>query len=534
MSCLFACSDVSSYQRRTLEIGDVSDADKNNSFLRELFYFANWGRYMLGMIGSSESLPEEQRTTLTALAHFHKTRVLSGLPSPQRLASLHRFLVRRFIDDTTFSLTQEQYELVDSGAYSSASSLSSVQRSDVCAALTLTEWIEDTRAAFEEGKEDYAVSHVTKAIASSEARLNALGGRIRTMLPLLFTTLGSVTSDGGLFIMPKNRADMLAGYFLESLDETARATMRFLEQEPPAEEPSEDEENRKKKKERKLESFPKLMEGIRRLKTIAKDEDGSDLVVDRLLSSIDMLFLESLTAYAYKKSALEVVRRKKKLRQEVNDTPFSPEQALLEIMKQHLERIYAVQERACKAFSEENAPEKSGYTPFLLPDSVEYLDILDEEEIQREKKKKAGDLSFERAFLEILSADRGLFTLPRIRSRGLPGILFLPGNAVGAYDKKADFFLLPFSALRERAFEHLLNAFASFRWAWDDSGKVLNLCADLVGSRGAKPQLELEAAFRRAYSSWLQSEIRGRAVDEHGESIKKALRPEGNFARFGE
>ncbi len=489
---------------------------------------------MRGMIGSSESLPEEQRETYTALVHFNKTRDLSVVPSPQRLASLHRFLVRRFIDDTTLSLTQEQHELVDSGACFSSSSLTLVQRSAVFTARTLTEWIEDARTVFEEGKEAYVNSQVTNAIILSEARLNTVGSRIRTMLPLLFTTLGSVTSDGGLFIMPKNRAEMLAGYFLESLDQTARAVMRFREQEPPAEETSEDEEIRIKSKERKLESFPKLMEGIRRLKAIAKDEDGSDLVVDRLLSSIDTLFFESLTVYTYKKSASEISRRKRKLRQQVNDTPFSPEQALLEIIKQDLERTYAVQERACKAFSGENDQEKGGYSPFLFQDSAGYLDILDDEEIQILRKKKNGGLSFERAFLEILAADKGLFALPRIRSRGLPGILLLPGNAVGAYDKNTDLLLLPFSALRERTFEHLLNAFASFRWAWDDSGKVLNLCADLVGSRGAKPQLELEAAFRRAYSSWLQSEIRGRAVDEHGESIKKALRPEGDFARLGE
>lgn len=489
---------------------------------------------MLGMIGSSASLPEDHRATFTALADFHKTRDFSVLPSAQRLASLHRFFVRRFIDDTTSSLTLEQNEMVDSGVCFHSLSRCTVQRSDVFAARTLSEWIKDARSVFEEESGSYAVSQVTAAIASSEARLNAVEGRIRTMLPLLFTTLGSVTSDGGLFFMPKNRAEMLAGYFLESLDETARATMRFREQEPPEEEASEDEETKIKNRERKLESFPKLMEGIRRLKTIAKDEDGSDLVVDRLLSNIDTLFLESLTVYGYKKSVSEIIRRNKRLREQVNDTPFSPEQALLEIIKQELERIYAVQERACKAFSAESDPEKGGYSPFLLPDSSEFFELKDNEKIGTERKKSTRELSFSRAFLEILSADRGLFAVPRIRSRGLPGILFLPGNAVGAYDKSGDVLLLPFSALGERAFEHLLNAFASFRWAWDDSGKILNLCADLVGSRGAKPLVELEAAFRRAYSTWLQFEIRRGPIDERAGAIGAALGPEGDFARFEE
>lgn len=509
-------------------------ADKKNYDLNGSSIFTNRSLSMRGMIGSSASLPEDHRTTLTALENFHKTRDFSVLPSAQRLASLHKFLVRRFIDDTTSSLTFEQTEMVDFGVYSASSPRCAEQRSDVFVARTLSEWIEDARSVFIEESESYAVSQVADAIASSEARVNAMRARIRTMLPLLLTTLGSVTSDGGLFIMPKNRAEMLAGFFLESLDGTARAAMRFREQEPAEEEVSEFEESKIKNRERKLESFPKLMEGIRRLKTIAKDEDGSDLVVERLLSSIDTLFLESLTVYGYKKSAAEVLRRKKKLREQVNDTPFSSEQALLETVKQDLERIYAVQERACKTFSAENDPGKNGYSPFLLPASSESLALEDDnEEMRTERKKTTKELSLSKAFLEILSADRGLFAVPRVRSRGLPGILFLPGNAVGGYDKSGDVLLLPFSALKERAFEHLLNAFASFRWAWDDSGKVLNLCADLVGSRGAKPLLELEAAFRRAYSTWLQSEICGGWIDEHAGAIGAALRPEGDFARLG-
>ncbi len=483
---------------------------------------------MLGLSGVP--LPEEHRATSSALELFSGTRDLSVLPSPQRMASLHRFLVRRFVDDESMLLTQKQRMLIDSGIWLPSNVASPLRRSSALVVRTLSEWVEDSRRAFADEDEGAIFSYSLNAVLASENRMKTIASRIRTMLPLLLSTLGNLTSDGGLFIMPKQRAEMLARYFLESLDTAARSVMRFRAPEAEEEDSPEEAERKQNEAGKKLASFPKLIEGFRRMKSIAKDEDGSDLVVERLLSSIESLFLESLILYSSRKSLAEIKRRKKVLRQKANETHFSPGQSLLEILKQELDRIYAAAERSCKAFSFDGSSEKIGYSPLVLPEIDEDRALLDEDAHDSKKKKRASENDFENAYFNILSADRGIFATQRVRSRGLPEVLLLPGSAVGSYDKTGDCLVLPFSATSERPFEHLLNAFGSFRWGTDSSGRILNMWADLVGSRGARPMLELESSFRHAYSSWLRFEILGGAPpDERAEAVGAALRPEGDF-----
>lgn len=488
---------------------------------------------MLSLTGAP--LPEEHRVTSSALELFNSSRDVSVLPSPQRMAALHRFLVRRFVDDESILLTREQRMLIDSGTWIPSNVFSPLRRTSALVVRTLSEWVEDSRRAFADEDEGSIFSYSLNAVLASENRMKIISVRIRTMLPLLLSTLGNLTSDGGLFIMPKQRAEMLAGYFLESLDTTARSLMRFRAPDTEEEDSPEETERKQKDTDHKLASFPKLLEGFRRMKSIAREEDGSDLVVERLLSSIESLFLESLIFYSTKKSLAEIRRRKKMLRQKANETHFSPEQSLLEILKQEIDRMYAAAERSCKAFSFDGAPEKIGYTPFVLPEIDDDDALLDDEIHRAQAKKRPSEIDFENAYFNILSADRGIFATQRVRSRGLPEVLLLPGNAVGSYDKTGDCLVLPFSAMRERAFVHLLNAFGSFRWGTDSSGRILNMWADLVGSRGARPMLELESSFRHAYSAWLRFEILGGAPpEERAAAVGAALRTEGDFARYTE
>ena len=245
---------------------------------------------MLSLTGAP--LPEEHRVTSSALELFNSSRDVSVLPSPQRMAALHRFLVRRFVDDESILLTREQRMLIDSGTWIPSNVFSPLRRTSALVVRTLSEWVEDSRRAFADEDEGSIFSYSLNAVLASENRMKIISVRIRTMLPLLLSTLGNLTSDGGLFIMPKQRAEMLAGYFLESLDTTARSLMRFRAPDTEEEDSPEETERKQKDTDHKLASFPKLLEGFRRMKSIAREEDGSDLVVERLLSSIESLFLE--------------------------------------------------------------------------------------------------------------------------------------------------------------------------------------------------------------------------------------------------
>ena len=351
-------------------------------------------------------------------------------------------------------------------------------------------------------------------------------------MPLLMTTLGSVTADGGLLIMPKNRAEMLTGYFLDSLETTARTAMRFRDL-PEEVSPAPEAEKKQKDEERKLASFPKLMESTRRLKNIVSEDDGSDLVVERLLLTIDSLFLENLITCAWERSIAEIARRRKLLREQVIDTCLPEEQVLPDILKHELDRIYTIAEKSCKAFSGEDFPGRSGYSPFVLPETDEYIESGNnkgENRFLEQKKSISTGKSLEAAFFDILTVDRGIFSIPRVRYRGLPGILLLPGNAVGTYDKTGDLLLLPYSVLNDHVFEHLLPAFASFRWLSDHNGKLLNMWGDIIGGRGARTVLELETSFREAYSSWVMSELQGGNRDESVSTLGAMLKAEGAFA----
>lgn len=467
-------------------------------------------------------LPESHRETLSALEQFQSEGVVSTLPSPQKLASLHRYFVKRFVDSDPQHTTQKHKTLIDSGYWNTSRSFPCPNGGSALLIRTLSEWIEDSRRLLEEGDGGHIYTRCDNALLASSGRLQSYSDRVRMMLPILLSTLGNPTADGGHLVMPKNRAETLTDYFLESLDLNSRSVMRFSMPEYDEEETEEEQEERRAENALKHSSFPKLLDGFRRMKFAAKDEDGSDLVVDRLLMSIDSLIFESLVYYSYKKSLSEVKRRKKSLRMKVNEVHLASDQALFEVLRQELDRMYTSVERMCKYLSSDGLPEKAGYTPFIIS-------TLNE---GNESERPAKDDPVQKALFAVLDIDRGILGVNRVRSRGLPEVLLLPGNAVACYDREGDILLLPHSAITERTFEHMVNAFASFRWRCDSNAKLLNVWAEIMEYRGSSPMFELEPSFRCAYSSWAYCSTKGEDItDDRAKALGEILAQEGEFAR---
>ena len=215
-------------------------------------------------------------------------------------------------------------------------------------------------------------------------------------------------------------------------------------------------------------------------------------------------------------------RRKKSLRMKVNEVHLASDQALFEVLRQELDRMYTSVERMCKYLSSDGLPEKTGYTPFIIS-------TLNE---GNESERLAKDDPVQKALFAVLDIDRGILGVNRVRSRGLPEVLLLPGNAVACYDREGDVLLLPHSAVLERTFEHMVNAFASFRWRCDSNAKLLNVWAEIMEYRGSSPMFELEPSFRSAYSSWVSCSTKGKDMtDDRAKALGEILAQEGDFAR---
>jgi len=263
------------------------------------------------------------------------------------------------------------------------------------------------------------------------------------------------------------------------------------------------------------------------LRGLAREEDGSDLVVGRLWAGIDSLCFETFFLYSQKKGLLEIKRRKSELGRKANEAHMDPERSLVEVLKIELDRVYTSAERAFKALPLGGSAGVKGYSPFSFKPREGEDNVM----IACSESRTSLAEGFEKALLKILNADRGIFGVNRVRARGLPEILLLPGNAVPFYDRIGDTILLPFASTRERTLDHLVEAIGSFRWKSDDSLKIQNLWSDLQGYKGKRPDVELEPSFVRGYSKWLKCEMDGTspAEDETISIMGEALRKEGAF-----
>ncbi|MDI9370702.1 MAG: hypothetical protein QM446_07275 [Synergistota bacterium] len=477
------------------------------------------------MIGLAGDLPECHKEAYSALEKYHGEGDASALPSPQKLASLHRFFARRFAGGAPHNTTDGHRLLLDIGTWGDPGESPSIAGDSALLIRTLSEWIEDTRRLLEDGEGGYIYSRCDNALLASSARLQSHSERVHMMLPILLSTLGNPTADGGHLVMPKQRAESLTVYFLESLDLNSRSIMRFSVLEPEEGAGTEEEqEERRAENALKHSSFPKLLEGFRRMRKAAIEEDGSDLVVDRLLASIDSLIFESLVYYSYKKSLSEIRRKRKAMLLKINEVHLSSDLALPEVLKQELDRLYTSMERSCRNLTPADAEEKSGYNPFLIQNRSA--------DASAEKMRDGRATSFQSSFFKVLDIDRGILAVNRVRSRGLPEVLLLPGNAVASYDRDADALLLPSSVMQERSFDSLANAIASFRWKYDANSKLQNIWAELMEYRGNSPLFELEPSFRQAYSTWIRHAAKGeKPEDEQVALIGEVLEKEGDFAR---
>lgn len=479
--------------------------------------------------GIKSELPEVHRATLSALELHCQGKRAHALPSMQSLAALYRYITRRSIEDSSTLICPYRRTLLDTGAVHFRDDPAHSDQLPSGLVRSISEWIEDALRDPAGEAEGHLYSRCVDSIHNAESRVRSLADRIRTTLPLLLSTLGSPTSDGGIFIMPKNRSEKLTDYYLESLDAYVRGEMRFRAIEEDDASASTDEAEKSLLDSRKKRAgFPKLTEGFRRLRGLAREEDGSDLVVERLLAGIDSLCFETFFLYSQKKGLLEIKRRKRELGRKANEAHMDAERSLVEVLKIELDRVCTSAERAFRALSVDESAGVKWYSPFRFKP----LEADDGTTITGDERRASLDEEgFEKALLKILNADRGIFGVNRVRARGLPEILLLPGNAVPYYDRIGDTLLLPFASTRERTLDHLVEAIGSFRWKSDDSLKIQNLWSDLQVYKGKRPDVELESSFVQGYSKWLKREMAGGppAEDESISIIGEALRKEGAF-----
>jgi len=478
--------------------------------------------------GIKSELPEVHRATLSALELRWQGQREHALPSMQSLVALYRYIARRSIEESSTLICPYRRALLDTGAVHFQGAPAHSDQLPSGLVRSISEWIEDALRPPAGEAEGHLFSRCVDSIHNAESRVRSLADRIRTTLPLLLSTLGSPTSDGGVFIMPKNRSEKLTDYYLESLDAYVRGEMRFRAIEDDDASASTDEAEKSLLDSRqKRAGFPKLTEGFRRLRGLAREEDGSDLVVERLLAGIDSLCFETFFLYSQKKGLLEIKRRKSELGRKANEAHMGPERSLVEVLKIELDRVYTSAERAFKALPLGGSAGVKGYSPFSFKPREGEDNVM----IACSESRTSLAEGFEKALLKILNADRGIFGVNRVRARGLPEILLLPGNAVPFYDRIGDTILLPFASTRERTLDHLVEAIGSFRWKSDDSLKIQNLWSDLQVYKGKRPDVELEPSFVRGYSKWLKCEMDGTspAEDETISIMGEALRKEGAF-----
>ena len=105
------------------------------------------------------------------------------------------------------------------------------------------------------------------------------------------------------------------------------------------------------------------------------------------------------------------------------------------------------------------------------------------------------------------SMDMDMFAVPRIRMYGIPSVIFIPGQGLGAYDWQDHALLLPVfpNGGEDKSLSYALGA---FRWDSDEERRLKNPYEHLKDNRN-KSILAMAASFYKDYFLWMTKEKKG-------------------------
>lgn len=119
------------------------------------------------------------------------------------------------------------------------------------------------------------------------------------------------------------------------------------------------------------------------------------------------------------------------------------------------------------------------------------------------------DYATSAAKIEAMSElDMDMFAVPRVRMYGVPRVVFVPGQGLGAYDWQDHTLLIPMFPTGGED-KSLSYALGMFRWDSDEDRRLKNPYEQQIKENKKKSLLVLASSFYKDYSLWLTKEKQG-------------------------